>query len=279
MAVQVRNFKDSFYLVLVGMVIGSGMIIPGVSGGVMAVVFGIYEQIIDVVARPWRNLWANLKFTVPLVLGALVSVFVLSNVLSYLLTYYPVLVKYLFIGLLAGSIPALVKVANERGFNRHYLGTFLVGLLLMLIPLIVAAKVQTLTDASTVTGLSGWQSVLSGILLAAGTVVPGVSSSFLLIFTGTYEVLLNAVADLQILVLLPTGISAVISAFLISRVTSYLLRRFYGWTYYGLLGVVAGSIIVVFPGLPRGFWEGLLALMLLAFGILAAWGLSKADKN
>ena len=277
MAVQVRNFKDSFYLVLVGMVIGSGMIIPGVSGGVMAVVFGIYEQIIDVVARPWRNLWANLKFTVPLVLGALVSVFVLSNVLSYLLTYYPVLVKYLFIGLLAGSIPALVKVANERGFNRHYLGTFLVGLLLMLIPLIVAAKVQTLTDASTVTGLSGWQSVLSGILLAAGTVVPGVSSSFLLIFTGTYEVLLNAVADLQILVLLPTGISAVISAFLISGdllSAPQILR----WTYYGLLGVVAGSIIVVFPACPR-FLGGLLALMLLAFGILAAWGLSKADKN
>jgi len=279
MAVQVRSFKEGFYLVLVGMMIGCAMIIPGVSGGVMAVIFGIYEQLIAIAANPWRNLRANLLFVILLGLGAVISVLALSNVLSYLLATYPKLIKYLFVGLLGGSLPALVKVANEQGFKRCYLSTFLVGLLLMLTPMVIAGKAQALTVTNSSAELSGWQSVLSGVLLAAGTVVPGVSSSFLLITAGTYEVLLKAVAELRILMLVPTAVSAGISALLISKLTSYLLRRFYGLTYYGLLGVVAGSIIVVFPGLPRGFGESLLALLLLVSGALASWGLSQAEKN
>ncbi|HOB08593.1 MAG: DUF368 domain-containing protein [Limnochordia bacterium] len=268
--------KNSLYLMLVGMVMGCIMMIPGVSGGVMAVILGIYEPLVMIAARPWHNWRENLKFGLPLALGALVSILIMSNILSYLLSEYPLLVKYLFIGLVAGSIPGLAKVANERGFERRYLASFLVGLMIMLIPMIAAARLESPPDLGTeITGLSLWQSVLSGFLLALGTVVPGVSSSFLLIIAGTYGTMLRAVAELKIIELFPLGIAAAVSALLISRAISYLLRRYFSWTYYGLLGIVVGSTIVVFPGLPSGFSEGLLAFILLFLGTAATLRLSR----
>lgn len=264
---------NTLYLVLAGIMIGGGMIIPGVSGGVLAVILGIYERIISIIAHPFEDLRENIKFGLPLAAGAVISVLALSQVLNYLLEYYPLLVKYLFIGLLAGSLPGLTDVANAKGLDKRYYAALILGVCIIFIPLLFGSELQE--PVKTADELKGWQAVLSGILLAAGTVVPGVSSSFLLMIAGTYQLLLKSLAQLNLLPLIPTGLSALISAVLLSRVTKFLLSKYYGWTYYTLLGIVAGSIIVVFPGFPRSILEALLGILLLVFGALVSWRLSR----
>ncbi len=273
MVIQVRDLKDSFQLLLAGMLIGVGMIIPGVSGGVMAVIFGIYEPIIAVIAHPFKNLRENIKFGLPLALGAVISVLVLSQILNYFLTHHPLLVKYLFIGLLAGSLPALADLAKEKGFDRRYYCTFVIGLGIILFPLLLAGKAQSPVVSEN--EITGWQAVLSGFLVAAGTVVPGVSSSFLLMIAGTYSTLLRSLAEFNIIPLIPVIISGAGSALLLSRLTQYFLANFYGWTYYCLLGIIVGSIVVVFPGLPSSIPQGSAAVMLLLLGASASWRLSR----
>ncbi len=257
--------KRGLSLIFAGVLIGAGMIIPGVSGGVMAISFGIYERIIAILAHPFRNLHQNLKFAVPLVLGAVISILVLSNVLDYLLMNYPLMVMYLFVGLVIGSLPALVKIASKNGFNRRYYLSFFVGIALMIAPLLLTSLAEV--SSNDPVNLNYNQIVISGILLAVGTVVPGVSSSFLLIIFGTYQTLLHGLANFDLWLLIPVAIPFIISVLVLSRLTNYFLQNFYGWTYYALLGIIVGSIAVVFPGLPATLLEGIVCVFLLLLGV------------
>lgn len=267
-----RGFNLFIKRVLIGMLMGAGMIIPGFSGGVIAVIFGLYEQIIAVINHPFRDVRNSVSLALPLVAGAGVSVLALSKVLNWLLERYPLLVIYLFIGLIVGSLPSLVKVATKQGTAPRYYLALIIGLLVMLIPGFFEQRVPG-KFASEPIGLGA--QLFSGFLLALGTVVPGVSSSFLLMIAGTYMPLMDALANLRIAELLPVGCSALISAVIIAWIIGYLLREYYSWTYYGLLGVVIGSIIMVFPGLPQTLMEGFLGAVLLIIGAITTWILSQ----
>ena len=115
-----KHLKENLILVAKGFVIGIANIIPGVSGGTLAITLGIYERLIKAISHFFTNLKENIKFLVPIAVGAVLSLLILSNVIGYALDHYPIPTTLLFVGLIFGGVPLLyrhVKTEKKSGSN------------------------------------------------------------------------------------------------------------------------------------------------------------------
>ena len=266
---DVENRKGFFYRLFSGLIIGIGTIIPGVSGGVLAIILGLYQPLIETAAHPLTNWRKNLGVILPVGIGVGCSVLVLSNLLDYLFIHYPIPLLYLFVGLVLGSVPSVIRIANQHGFRLSYAVPLTAGFFLMY-------WIGHLPQMEGLVLTESWLSSLwYGILVAVGTVVPGLSSSFLLMAFGVYHELLAAVARLDFITLLPVLLSFVPGVWLCSKGISWLFKHVYGWTYYGIIGILLASLLVVFPGLPRTVGEGFISLLLLVGGVWGSISLSR----
>lgn len=229
-----------------GMLIGIGAVAPGVSGGTLAVIFGLYERITDAIGNVFRNFRGNLIFFLPVILGGGFGVLAFSNIMKYLFLNYEVQVKYLFIGLMIGTLPSVFKEANKKGFRNIYI-----------LPCIIAFAVTILLIVFENSGINvfpeagnGLLQLLSyGAIIGIGTIVPGISASFVLMYMGAYQIILEGVAAFNLTVLIPVGVGFVVSIVAFANIVSRLFKRFYGYTYYMVLGFVLGSIVAIFPGI------------------------------
>ncbi|MCI8759788.1 MAG: DUF368 domain-containing protein [Clostridia bacterium] len=229
---------------LKGIAIGSGAILPGISSGVFCVIFGLYEKLIDSILNFFNDVKTNLKFLFPLVIGAGIGIVLFGNLLNYSLYQFPIQTKSIFIGLILGSIPALLKEINKKQtFKPCYWFFFLFALIIGISCIfgenIVA--IQTLENASFL------YLVLGGFLMSIGIVVPGVSSTIILMLLGIYPIYLSSVSTLHFPVLIPILIGVIIGGFCFLKLTNFLLTRFYGPTFYCIIGFTVGSIFVLLP--------------------------------
>lgn len=258
-----------------GVAIGVGAIAPGVSGGAIAVIFGIYEKITYAIGNIFRNFKKNLSYLMPYGSGAILGVLVFSNIFKYLFMYYNVEIRYLFIGLMIGTFPSLFRMANRKGFKKTYLILFIVAFLITGILSIMENRgIDVIPDEKP----SVIQLILYGVIVGAGTIIPGVSSSVILIYLGSYEVVLDAIASLNIPLLIPIGIGFILCFLLLSKAISILFKRAYGFTHYAILGFVAGSIIPIFPGFALDL-KHIASLFILLIGLWASYYLSKFEKK
>lgn len=266
--------KGFLYRLGAGLLLGLGLILPGVSGGVLAMALGLYEPIIAAVANPWTRWRQNITLLLPLGLGAGSCLFLLSSLLEYLFAHYPLLLLYLFLGLVAGGLPTVVGLANKKGFRLSYLvslpiGVFLVGLVSNL-PLLMGGP----TFGQSFGGI-----LIQGLLVALGTVIPGLSASFLLMALGTYEGLLAALVHGDPAILLPLALGFLPAAVVVSKVMAYLFKRAYGYTYYAVLGILGASMFVVFPGWPRSEPERAAAFALFLLSLCFSCFLTRGLKG
>ena len=260
--------------VLVGVFLGLGMVAPGVSGGVMAVAFGLYDKIIQAAAEliKFKNIKKNILFLLPIALGAGVVLLLLSKVISVVFLKYPVQVKMLFIGLMLGSGPAVLKEANSGKFRWQYLIPFAV----LCTGMCVVASIAEPAEGIRTSGLGILEMVVSGAILAAGIIIPGTSASFVLMFLGTYQALMQAVANLDFSVLLYVGIGFILGALLLIKVVHYLFSKFHGYTYYGVLGFAVASIYALAITIPFEQID-ILSILLFLIGIVAAYFCAKLE--
>lgn len=263
-----RDGKAFVHKALAGFLIGLGFILPGVSGGVMAVTFGIYRPMLDAVVGFFREPKKCFLYLLPIALGGAVGALLGAQGLGYAMSRWEVPMLYLFIGFILGGIPALIHEADEDGFHLRYLWALVLGMGLAMPMLLVNG------GAGDGTGeLSFIQALLAGGAYAIGTVVPGLSTSFILIRLGWYQAALNAMGGLQLGTLLPMGLGFVLVAALTLKGVQWLFDHVRGYAYYGVLGFVLVSIGLVFPGLRQG--EALLTDLLMAvIGLLVALRMS-----
>lgn len=229
---------------LKGIAIGSGAILPGISSGVFCVIFGLYEKLIDSILNFFNDLKTNFKFLFPLFLGAGIGIILFGNLLNYCLYQFPVQTKSIFIGLILGSIPALLKEINKKQtFKPCYWFFFLFALMIGISCIFLEnfLAIQTLENASFL------YLVLGGFLMSIGIVVPGVSSTIILMLLGIYPIYLCAVSTLHFPVLIPILIGIIIGGFCFMKLTNFLLNHFYGPTFYCIIGFTVGSIFVLLP--------------------------------
>lgn len=245
-----------------GVMIGFGLILPGVSGAVLAMGLGLYQPLIEAVAKPFSD-WKNkLRLLLPLALGVGICLLLFSRLLEFLFVYYPLPTLYLFLGLVAGGLPAVVGWANRNGFRLSFVLSFCLGfgalLLLTVLPNLGLRQVFERTGPLSF--------LLQGALAGAGLVVPGLSASFLLMAFGVYQGLLSAVVRLDFTILLPVLAGLLPAIVLMSRLVNELLKKTRGYALYGILGLVIGSLYQVFPGLPKTGLEMSFCFLLFASG-------------
>lgn len=258
-----------------GLLIGIGAVAPGVSGGSLAVIFGLYERITDAIADVFKDFRKNAVFFFPIALGGGVGVLAFSNIMEYLFLNYEVQVKYLFIGLMIGTLPTVFKEANRKGFRGIYILPCVTAFVMTIMFMVLENRgIDIIPEVSH--GLL--QLTSYGAIIGIGTIVPGISASFVLMYIGAYQIVLEGIARMDLAVMLPVGAGFAVSIVLFAKLVSLLFKRFYGYTYYTVLGFVVGSIITIFPGIAFNV-KYLLSFLLFAAGLYLSLTLSRYSKG
>ncbi|MDD3336634.1 MAG: DUF368 domain-containing protein [Eubacteriales bacterium] len=249
---------------LAGLLIGIGFVLPGVSGGVMAVSFGLYLPMLNALTHFFKSPKEHFLYLLPIAVGGAIGTLLGANALAYVMARWEIPMLYLFIGFILGGIPTFLKEADEKGFQKRYLFALLLGVALALPMLLTGGEAR-----GEAASLTFWQSLAAGGLYAFGTVVPGISTSFLLIRMGWYRATLTAISTLSFSALLPIALGFLLVALLTMKLVSWLFARYHGYAYYAVLGFVLVSIGLVFPGFGTGTALAIQLLMLL-IGALSA---------
>lgn len=242
-----------------GILIGAGGILPGISSGVLCVIFGIYEKLIDSVLNFFKDIRKNLKFLLPIVIGGIIGVILFSKILQMALYKYPLQTKSIFIGLILGGVITLFKDINtERKFKINDIIYIAISMLIGICLVILENRINNFSVEST----NYIYLVLSGFLMSIGIVVPGVSSTIILMILGTYSLYLNSIATLYFPVLIPIGIGLILGSLIFMKIIKYLLDRFYINTMYSIIGFTIGSIFILVPEV-----NSLIEFMIVILGI------------
>ena len=266
-----------------GMIVGIANVIPGVSGGTIAVCTGIYEKLISIISNFFKNFKKTFKqnmiFLIPIGLGAVVGILAFSRLMTYLLENFPMQTNFTFIGLILGSVPLIFKKANLQGFKKQYIipgiVTFGIGIVLTILEIMnVTGNVITAFDMNFGTVIT---LLLYGFISAASMIIPGISGSFMLLLLGAYTAIMTAVSTLNIAVLIPFAIGAILGVLACSKVIDILLAKFYGYTYYAIIGFILGSLPILYPGFAFNL-SGLVSIVLMIVGFVGSFLLCKLEK-
>lgn len=245
-----RTIKDYGLIMLKGIGMGAADVVPGVSGGTIAFIAGIYEELVDSIKSinllslklffsfKWKEFWrsVNGNFLLSLVLGIGISVFSLAKVITDLLTDYPVLVWAFFFGLVLAS--TWIVVQNITQWNLKIIVSFIAGA--------VAAFYITVATPAETTNAS-WFIFLCGATAICAMILPGISGSFILVLLGKYFFIMDAVKSLKISVLLLFLCGVIVGITTFSHILSYALHRFRNTTIAVLSGFMLGSLNKVWP--------------------------------
>lgn len=251
---------EQIKLAVKGFIIGVANIIPGVSGGTLAITLGIYEKLIGIISHFFKNIKENIKFLLPIIIGAVLSILILSNVISYSLEEFPLPTTLLFIGLILGGLPMLfgkIKKGPKKGRQ--------INLLIFLITFSIVAIFGFMNTGNAAVDLSNLNLIdyillfIVGMIAAATMIIPGISGSFMLMLLGYYKPIIDTIKTLSnfndighcLTILIPFGIGVVVGIVLIAKIIEILLEKFPIKTYYGIIGFVLASIITIFIPLTK----------------------------
>lgn len=275
------NMKHTLMIMLKGFIIGSSMSVPGVSGGTMAILLGIYDRLIHAISNFLKDMKGNTIFLFKFCLGAGIGIGSLAFLIQWLLEKFPFVVSFFFLGAVIGGIPALYQKTKERKFSLSSFLYFLLGLgIVISIGFIPTGNFDIVSGS----GFIHYAMILvTGIVIALALVLPGISTSHMLLVLGMYDTMLAAITRFDILYIGILGIATLIGVFLITKPLEFLMNRFPHSTYCIIIGFVIGSTSEIFgetilPAIPAdasmSWWIPSLVLAVIALylggaGILA----------
>lgn len=261
--------------IIKGILIGSGAILPGISSGVLCVIFGIYDRLVESVLGIFKDFKKNFLYLLPITIGVFIGVILFGNILRTTFEKFPMQTKYLFIGLILGSVPILMKKINrEKGFRLHYiLYTILaIGMGILTVVLEKNISLNIVYFIALEGSLSYFEMgflILAGIFMSIGIVVPGVSSTIILMCLGIYDMYINAVSTLNLRILIPFGVGVIIGGIIFLKIINYLLKKYYMQTFYSIIGFTIGSVFVLYMPLTFDL-IGFISIILLVIGFYIA---------
>lgn len=249
------DYMSFIYLFLIGILIGTAMIIPGVSGSVIAVIFGVYDKSITALTNLFKNFKKNIIYLFILGSGILTGAIWFSNVMMFLYKKHEIIAKFSFIGLILGGIPFLINEIKKKKTEKINVKMFLITLLFSLVLWYLSENLINLTininNSSKI--LNFFLLFLSGFIYSVGKVIPGISGSFLLILIGMYEFVLSIMANpISSVVtsfdkILPFILGLIFGVIVLLKLMKYLLDKKFGLTYSIIIGFVIGSIPALIP--------------------------------
>lgn len=243
--------KNSLINLFKGALIGVSMIIPGVSGGTVAVLLNIYNELIEAISNLKSEFKKSFKFLLPIAIGMVLAFVAMYFPLKLALKYIPLETISLFAGLMLGSIPNLYHNASKNGIKKIDLCSILIPFAFV----IGICFIPGLNGVNLSTSLKPYMYIillLVGVAASVALVVPGISGSMLLLILGFYEPLLNTISGIKtaplhsILVLLIFVIGLLVGFFTIAKLMKYLLNKFPRVVNWVIFGFVCGSIIAIY---------------------------------
>lgn len=259
-----------------GMFMGASDVIPGVSGGTIAVLLGIYDRLIAAINGMFSKHWKkHLAFLIPLGIGVIIAIFTLSRLMEFLLEHYSGPTFYFFLGLILGILPYLFREADARTFKvNHVILLLIAAALVSLLAFLNVAEGAVIEDRSLSTYILLF---FSGILGSAAMILPGISGSFILLVIGVYTTVISAVSNLEFDVIIVTGAGIVVGIITMSKIINYFLNHFRKGTFAAVIGMVIGSVVVIFPGWPLNTTFLFISVVTFAAGLLVAYILGKVE--
>lgn len=242
--------KKYILLLLKGIGMGAADVVPGVSGGTIALITGIYGELVDsiksvdieairlLIAFRFRKFWEKINgsFLLSVFGGILISIFSLARILKSLLSSHPIYIWSFFFGLIIASAVLVVRSLREWRLNDYL--ALLSGIIIMFI-ITLFSPAQT-TEAY-------WFIFIAGAIAICAMILPGISGAFILLIMGKYQFILSAVSKLDLSVILVFGLGVISGLVGFSRVLSYLLKRYYRFTISILAGFIIGSLNKIWP--------------------------------
>lgn len=259
-----------------GFLMGTSELVPGVSGGTIAVMLGIYDRLIaainGVLTREWKR---HILFLIPLVLSMGVALYSLSHVMKWLLAHHDRPTYFLFIGLILGILPYLFRESSALSSFRWYHYVYLIiGIILVSFMKPEPTAEEVIVDRNLLIYV---QLFFSGVLASAAMILPGVSGSVVFLVLGVYDTIIDAVSNLDLLVILVVGTGIVLGIILMSKMIHYFLTHFRLTTFAIIIGFVIGSIYVIFPGWATNTNELIVTTITFISGLILATILGKVE--
>ena len=270
-----------FYIIC-GMIVGIANIIPGVSGGTMAVVLNIYDRLIASVSNLRKEFKKSIAFLLPIAIGAGSGIVAFSKLIEFLLIHYPLATNFFFIGLILGSIPMIFKRATEDKFKPVSLIPFLLFLAGMLVLSSFSGGAMSGEIAPELTTGLFFKLVVCSAIAAAAMILPGVSGSMVMVILGTYNTVLTAISSMNLLILIPVLIGVLIGILGGAKIIDICLKKFPQATFFAILGLILGSIYPLVANAGFSFsGEGIVAIcmLLVAMAISLAFSSEKLKKK
>lgn len=273
--------------IIKGMFVGIANVIPGVSGGTMAVSFGIYDKIISSVTNLFKDFKKSVKTLFPIAVGVVIGIVAFTFIIPYLLETQPFCTAAAFTGLIVGGIPMIVKSLKE-GWNRDTKKSLPINVILFIL-LAAVSLVMVFMNGDSESGIlltanagTMIKMLFMGIIAAATMVIPGVSGSLVLMILGYYFGIITAIKDfltglkdfnLEVmidngLVLIPFGIGCVLGIFFISKLIEWLFNHFSSATFSGILGLIVTSPISIFYKVHQEYGLTDTSILQIIFGIV-----------
>lgn len=232
--------------VLKGVAISISQIVPGVSGGTIAMILGVYDKLLHAVNNIVKDFKNQYKILLQVGVGAILGIFLFSNIVKTLFDNYPIPIGYLFVGVILGGAPLMLRKATVKGFNKKSLVYLFLGIV------IVVMMGTPNNDASAIiTSLNFVNFIwlfIGGVVVAVALILPGISGSFMLYVLGLYNTVITAVVQFNIPILIPIVIGGIVGTLLTARIIEMLLNKFPEQTYILIFGFILGSVFSVFPG-------------------------------
>lgn len=243
---------------LKGMVMGIANVIPGVSGGTMAVSMGIYDKLIGSITHLFKDLKKSIITLLPIGLGMVIGILALARVIEFMFERIPVQTNTFFIGLIAGGLPMIIKEVKGQKIKLSGIVGFLVFFVLVIG--MAALDGASGNNAEFSKGITDIIKLFgAGVVAAATMVIPGVSGSMMLMLLGYYEPVISAVNEAvdglrgvegasfasALFVLIPFGIGVVIGIFAIAKLIEWLFSKFKLTVYWAIIGLISASPIAI----------------------------------
>lgn len=256
--------------VIQGVLIGGGAILPGISGGVLSVVFGIYRPMMEFLSHPFATFKKNIRLFIPIIIGVAVGLWGFAKLIAMLFAKdspYPI---SLFVGLIVGTLPMLWRTAGRKGRGKAGWLSLSVSFFALLAMLLFMDSVSEMDMALTVP----W-TFISGIIWGFSLVVPGLSSSSILLSMGLYQKIMDGVSDINLAVIVPLVAGIAVVAFFCARFVNWLFDRYETAASHAVVGLVTASTLMIWPWQFASLHEALLCRFVAAVGFVVAYSMDK----
>ncbi len=263
-----KNFLVKAILwVVQGFIVGLGAILPGVSGGTLCYAFGIYDQIIEVLSNPFKGVKKHWKMLIFIGIGGVLGFVGFAGITEQLLKWNEAVVLCVFVGLIAGTVPELWREAGKEKRGKLSIVSLVVSFIAISVVFYLFKSVLQLTLAPN---LVGW--LVCGLLWGLSFIIPGFSSSTLLLFFGIYEQMSHGISHLDFGVLIPLGIAMLATLLLFSRIMKLLFDKYHSIASHAVMGFVLATTLMILPPFNTGAWDIAVYVICIVCGAVASFG-------